>query len=151
MSNDQNEVNFELNLLPVISLLAVLISFLLLTAVWINIGTIDVDQALGNETISSEKNPPSVWAKFSKSGDLTFLLKDIDGVPSRFREVEVRADGRKADWATVESYVARLSERYPEIKTALILPGKRTTYEQMIKMMDQFKKSGLTEIGIAPL
>ncbi|NJN23297.1 MAG: hypothetical protein HC810_01375 [Acaryochloridaceae cyanobacterium RL_2_7] len=41
---ESKETNFELNLLPVISLLAVCISFLLLTAVWLPIGTLDIKQ-----------------------------------------------------------------------------------------------------------
>ncbi len=152
MNNDQEkELNFEVNLLPVISLLAVLISFLLLTAVWINIGTMDVDQALGNETQNGKENPPTIWAKFESRGEVRIMLKDIDGVPSRLREVNFLADRNEPQWERISSYVAQIKESYPQIETALILPGKLTSYEQMIKMMDGLKGTGLKNIGIAPL
>lgn len=42
--------NFDLNLLPIISLLAVLISFLLLTTTWVHISSLNVKQSIGDQS-----------------------------------------------------------------------------------------------------
>ena len=69
MKTQNKDVNFEINLLPVISLLAVCISFLLLTTVWIHIGTLDVKQALGEATEQekAEEHPKASLYKCPKS------------------------------------------------------------------------------------
>ena len=49
-SGGRKSLDFEINLTPFIDLFSVLICFLLLTAVWIQIGSMDVKQAVGGQT-----------------------------------------------------------------------------------------------------
>lgn len=148
--NDKN-INFEINLLPVISLLAVLISFLLITAVWVNVGTMDVNQALGNETENAKKNPPSLWAKMSTSGTVTFLMKDVESSPRRYRQVSIRSKKRRVNIPAVEKYTEKFFKKFPEIKTALVLPSAKTPYEDVVLVMDRLRRNGIRNVGIAPL
>lgn len=145
---DQEKKNFEINLLPVISLLAVLISFLLLTAVWVNIGSLDVLQGLGTETEDNQENPPSLWAKFEQDGSLTLLVKDAPEVQNQFREV--RFGGEKM-WENLEEALVSFKGQYPDFKTALVLPQAESNYAHVIKALDIFKRSGLDQLGVAPL
>ena len=145
---DQEKKNFEIDLLPVISLLAVLISFLLLSAVWVNIGSLDVLQGLGNETENNQENPPSLWAKFEQDGSLTLLVKDAPEVQDEFRQARF---GGERMWENLENALKAFKEKHPDFKTALVLPQAESNYANVIKTLDIFKRTGLDQLGVAPL
>lgn len=146
----KKELDFELNLLPVISLLAVCISFLLLTAVWIQIGTFNVKQALGDEQQESQKNPPSVWVSFDNSGDLTLSLKDIEDSQTP-KEIRISNIGSKVDFESLAEMALTLKQQVPSLNTALVLPTQTTKYQDMIGVMDQLRKVEIRDLGVAPL
>lgn len=56
MRKHKKHLDFEINLIPCIDLLSVCICFLLLTAVWLNIGSMNVKQAIGQTTAETEKS-----------------------------------------------------------------------------------------------
>lgn len=145
---DNENKNFEINLLPVISLLAVLISFLLLSAVWVNIGSLDLLQGLGTETEDQKENPPSLWAKFENDGTLTLLVKDLPEAQDDQREMRV---GGESMWVDLEETLTSFKAHFPDVKTALVLPQAESNYANVIKTMDILKRSGLEHLGIAPL
>ena len=61
--SSKKDLNFEINILPILDILSVLICFLLLTAVWVQVGTLDTRQAIGDNTSSAGKNPPAPHAR----------------------------------------------------------------------------------------
>ncbi|MEO0337549.1 MAG: biopolymer transporter ExbD [Pseudomonadota bacterium] len=139
MKTQNKDVNFEINLLPVISLLAVCISFLLLTTVWIHIGTLDVKQALG-ETTEKEKTeePPALWVTFDEAGDVVFQMKNVKD-KSLSKAVKF-AKPQNDEWKTVSSYTESLRDRLPDVKMALVFPDRTTPYNSLIKTLDVLKK-----------
>ena len=50
MRHNKKHLDFELNLIPCIDLLSVCICFLLLTAVWLQVGSLSVKQAIGGQS-----------------------------------------------------------------------------------------------------
>ena len=77
----KRKLNFELNLIPFIDVLSVCICFLLVTAVFINLGSFHVSQAVGSEkTKQDEKAKGSVTASFGSKGQIRFEVKDVPGV-----------------------------------------------------------------------
>lgn len=144
------ELNFEINLLPVISLLAVCISFLLLTAVWIQIGTLNVKQALGDEPQENQKNPPAVWITFETSGDLILTLKDIEDGSSP-KAIRISNINSKVDTESLKEMALSLKQQIPTLNTALILPSSSTRYQDMIGVMDQLRQVEIRDLGVAPL
>jgi len=147
--NSSKDQTFELNLVPFIDVLSTCICFLLMTAIWINVGVLNVTQAIGSEPPAG-KNPPSVIADIKTDGTIQLSLKDVT---SRKNPVsyDVRATNGRIDWDRVEAYVATLQANIPELKTALVMPSARTKYEDVIRIMDMFKKSKISDVGIAPL
>jgi len=142
------EINFEINLLPVISLLAVCISFLLLTTVWIHIGTLDVKQALGEASAEKQEKPPALWVTLDNSGDIIFQLKNVEAKLTK----QVRISKPNQDsWKGAEAYTQSIKKRLPEIKMALVFPDRRTSYDALIKTLDVLKKAEFSDLGIAPL
>lgn len=151
MARSKKDIDFELNLLPVISLLAVCISFLLLTTAWVHIGSMDVSQALGDDKSEEKENPPSVWITFEDSNQISLVLKDAKDSPKTLRSVTLVGTTEGPDWDGVENYAKTLKEQMPDVKTALILPGETTPYSDLIRAMDELKKQDMKNIGITPL
>ena len=52
----KRELNSNLNLTPFIDLLSTCVCFLLITAVWIDIGSLEIKQSHGTEAAASDKN-----------------------------------------------------------------------------------------------
>ena len=149
-NGSSQDSTFELNLVPFIDILSTFICFLLMTEVWINVGVLNVSQAIGSEPPAGGKNPPSVIAEMKNDGQIQLSLKDAPGNRKPI-SYDVTAAGGRIDWERVEAYVATLQANIPELKTALVMPSARTKYEDVIRIMDMFKKSQITDIGIAPL
>jgi biopolymer transport protein TolR len=82
---NKKDVNFELNLLPVFDVLSACTCFLLMTAVWIHLGSVDVSQALGGQSVAETKSPPSVWVYMNKGGQVVMTLKDAKNYTQRYR------------------------------------------------------------------
>ncbi|MCB0365759.1 MAG: biopolymer transporter ExbD [Bdellovibrionaceae bacterium] len=148
--SQSREANFEINLLPVISLLAVCISFLLVTAVWIHIGTMDVSQAVGPQTEDSKVNPPSLQIRMDGRGRMILTIKDAPNWRGNKQFAIGNAAG-DVDWAAFDQAVSAVQSQLPELKTVLIFPSAEFRYRDLIKMMDGMKKKGLPDIGISPL
>jgi biopolymer transport protein ExbD len=149
--DNNDKLNFELNLVPCIDLLSVLISFLLLTAVWVNIGAMNVKQAMGDASQEENKpNPPSVWVTFDSTGDVTLALKDVKGVSSP-KEVRISNIGARVDIESLAEMAVSLKQQNPELKTAMIMPSQNTKYQDMIGVMDQLRKAEISDLGVAPL
>lgn len=145
----KKEANFEINLLPIISLLAVCISFLLLTAVWIHVGSLNIAQAVGSS--SDNKVQASLMLKVNKAGDVEISVKDADNIPKMIKAMKIDSYKNKISWKSLENQVDRIQKYIPELKIALILPEANTSYESMIQLVDMFKQRQIINVGIAPL
>jgi biopolymer transport protein ExbD len=145
----KKDLNFEINILPILDILSVMICFLLLTAVWVQVGTMDVKQAIGDNSASGDKNPPSIWATLASDGSVQISLRDIKvKMPLEYKVSGVR---RAIDWATLTARIQTLKARLPELKTAVIRPEGTSDYGDVIKVMDQLKQNQITDIGLSPL
>ncbi len=142
--------DFEVDLLPVIAVLAICISFLLLNAVWVQLGFVQVKQAMGNAG-NPKDNPPSVWITIEKSGDIQVQIKDLAkrvGFPA---QMQLSARNGAADTQSLGGVSAQIKTKFPDIQMAMILPSGTTSYETVIAVMDEMKKAQFTNVGIAPL
>lgn len=143
----KKEVDFEVNLLPVISILAVCICFLLLTAVWVHVGTIDTSQAIGAESTSGANNPPSLVVQLDKDNSFEFQVKDVH---TRDRVFSVKSLKGKAYWERVNALLTAIKNQYPEIKTAIVMTRPQVSYGHTIRIVDALKKSKINDVGISP-
>ncbi len=140
----KNDLNFELNLLPVISLLAVLICFLLLTTAWIHIGSVDVAQAIGGQSTTETKPKPEVWVTIHKER-MSFTLKNVSKKNKKLQ----RRKPFPSKFA--RRYYAQLKKNITNLNTALITPTRGTSYGKIIETIDNLKAEKITEVGVNPL
>ncbi len=149
-TQNKKNLDFELNLLPIISILAVCISFLLLTTVWVQIGTLNVSQAFGTESAKNEKtNPPSLWIELQNDGGAVIKLNEGDTLKSRL--MVKGASGSRVNLGRVEQSIAQIKSARPELNVALILPAPDSSYDDLIALMSRVKKHDIRDIGVAPL
>ncbi len=147
----KKELDSELNLIAFISLLSVLICSLLLTAIWVQIGTMDVKQAVGGQAAESKDKQPTLWAKMKKQGDVVFQLEDAPRIKRKLRVFRVKGVDGKPDKEAVAQHLEKLKKVLPKLSVALVKPNAESLYEDIILLMDQFKKVGLPDLGVAPL
>ncbi|MDG0817508.1 ExbD/TolR family protein [Bdellovibrio svalbardensis] len=149
MSNKDKELNFEINILPILDILSVLICFLLLTAVWVQIGTLDTKQAIGDNSTAGAKNPPSLWVTLAADGSVELSVRDLP----KLQTVETRLpkSNNGVNWTGLEAKLADLKLKYPELKTGIVRPGAQSSYGDVIKIMDQLKQNQFEGVGLSPL
>ncbi|MBK9324143.1 MAG: biopolymer transporter ExbD [Bdellovibrionaceae bacterium] len=145
----KKDLNFELNILPVLDILSVLICFLLLTAIWMHVGTIDTKQAIGDNAISGEKNPPSLWVTLAKDGSIQLSLRDVPKANSLEESISKISTG--INWSVFSSKIQTLKEQMPELRTTVVRPEAQTSYGDVIRVMDQLKKYQFEGVGLSPL
>jgi biopolymer transport protein TolR len=151
MRKHKKHLDFEINLIPCIDLLSVCICFLLLTAVWVNIGSMNVKQAVGGQSQAETVKKPLLWVFMAENGQLTFNVQQSSLIPSALANLKLPGVDGHANVEELSRVLTQLTAKDPGLKTALIQPQAQSSYEDIIALMDEFKKRGLTDLGVAPL
>lgn len=149
MSQQDKELNFELNILPILDILSVLICFLLLTAVWIQIGTLDTRQAIGDNSTAGQKNPPSLWITVNTQGSVQLSMRDLPN--KKTYEENIQGNGRGVNWTALEQKLQNLRAKWPELKTGIVRPEAQASYGDVIRIMDKLKQFQFEGVGLSPL
>lgn len=150
MRKRHKHLEFEINLIPAIDLLSVCICFLLLTAVWLHVGALNVKQAVGGQPASETARKPTVWAQINAHGDVQLDVKDAR-VSAKLAKAKIAGKEGKPDLEAVRNIAGELKAAEPGLTTVLIQPQAATVYEDIIDLMDSFKKQGLIDLGVSPL
>lgn len=152
----RRSLDAELNLVPFIDLLSMCICFLLMTAVWIQVGELEVKQSHGTEAAASVSldmdlrflSASTAELKFSKNGKaqkkavfkaasfealLTQLDAGLDGAI-------VGAGGNKKEGAKLGA----------QIGSALLTPTKALSYGQLVGVMDLLRRHEIVNLGVVP-
>ena len=147
----KKHMDFEINLIPFIDLLSVCICFLLLTAVWLQVGSLNVKQAIGGQSKAETVKTPQLWVALGKNGDLTLNIKESAKIVGRMASVRVKGLNGRSNLADLGGVITKLKGLDPALKTVLIQPLLQSEYEEIVDLMDEFKKAGLNDLGVVPL
>lgn len=151
MQNKKQHLDFELNLIPFIDLLSTCICFLLITAVWMNIGSINVKQAVGGQSAAETEKKPLMWVFMETDGAVTLDVRDAAAVPAQMRKTKISGKDGQVNLDAIQQFAEGLRSKEPGLRTALIQPKSQTAYEDIITLMDSFKKAGMGDLGVVPL
>jgi biopolymer transport protein TolR len=147
---DKRELDFELNLIPAIDLLSTCICFLLLTAVWINLGSLKLEQGTGEVNATGGANPPSLWIEVERSGKLTLSTRDLPkGERGLQGSVLAPTDG-KVDRQKLAQALELIQKKMPSIATVIVRPQVKVAYGSVITVIDSLKAAKVKDVGIAP-
>lgn len=147
----KKQLNFELNLVPFIDVLSVCICFLLVTAVFINLGSIHVSQAVGSQADKNQKPSGSVVVSMGSGGDIRFEAKEVKGAAGDLSLVTIKGVSGKINYGRAEQWVRAFSSRFTDVKTVMMMPNPTSKYDDLIQLMAMFKKNSMDQIGVAPL
>ncbi|QDK45518.1 biopolymer transporter ExbD [Bdellovibrio sp. ZAP7] len=147
--NGNDKLNFEINILPILDILSVLICFLLLTAVWLQIGTLDTKQAIGDNSTAGAVNPPSLWVTMEADGSMQLSLRDVPKAKTLEERIARSTEG--VDLQRLEARLQAYKAQWPDLKTSVVRPGAQTNYGDVIRVMDKLKQNSFEGVGLSPL
>lgn len=145
-SQDKKDLNFELNLLPIFDILSVCICFLLMTVVWIEVASMKASQSVGAAQGPSETKE-SLTVHASDSGELEIEMKNVKD-KSNFKVSTIRGE---MNWSELERVLGQIHNSHPKLITGIIAPSEKFEYGNLIRVMDEFKKAGIRDMGISPM
>ncbi|MBY0383973.1 biopolymer transporter ExbD [bacterium] len=148
MSSFRKEIEFELNLIPFIDMLSACLSFLLLTAVWSYIGSIDTQQAIGAESTNGANNPPSIVVQIDKDNSFQFDLKDVKTKNRQFKITSVRGE---PNWDKIDSFLSSIRKNIPNLNTSVVISRPGVTYGLTMKTVDSLRRAEINNVGISPI
>lgn len=154
MGKNKQNLDVEVDLVSFISLLSVCICFLLLTAIWIQIGSINVKQAVGGQSAAETKKVPALWTKMQPDGRVVLQFQDFPPSITRKLGSSLTLKGNEKGEIDYENFEKKISELIllvPDLKTGLVMPQGESKYENVILLMDHMKKSGLVDLGVSPI
>ncbi|MCA9494088.1 MAG: biopolymer transporter ExbD [Myxococcales bacterium] len=130
-------MNASLNLVPFIDLLSTLITFLIATAVWVELSSMPVDQAL-----SDPNSPPPPPQDPPPPPPLTVHVR-ADGVWVGRKVEEGRnlaVVGESYDWEGVEKEIESDRRSFPDEEQVVLVTDDGVEYKHMIKALDLTRK-----------
>jgi biopolymer transport protein TolR len=140
-------VNIELNLVPFIDLMSVLITFLLISAVWVQINMIQMGTSFYAQKDPNEPPPippPNadivLKVDVKQAGYVLTFGKLIISLPN---------SGAEFDDARLTTELLKAKQQYPDKVDAVLAVADELPYERMIYSMDVILKAGFPKISLA--
>ncbi len=147
----KKELDFELNLTSLIDLLSTCTCFLLISAVWIQIGTVEIKQSHGTEAAAAAKDSFDLDLVFKSASDLHLQLKK-DGKP--VKGIDVKADTNEAMLIKLNEAIANQilnkdnKSKKMTIAVATVTPKSTVNYGQLVSTLDVLRKNQIVNIGV---
>lgn len=141
------KVNVDLNLVPFIDLMSVLITFLLLSAVWVQINMIQM-----GTSFYAQKDQDSPPPELPPHADVVLKIdvKQAGYVFTFGKQVlSFPSSGGQFDDANLLAQLQKAKQQYPEKVDAILAVADELPYERMIFTMDLLLKSGFPKISLA--
>src|SRR5262245_28239217 len=140
----KKSVDFQLNLVPFIDLLSVLISFLLMTSVWTQVSKIDVQNAPNQPSLEPQEVDPAPKL------DLTVLVSrdgyTVSVQGGVVKTIEKR--GEDYDKETLSHALGELRAAHPENEDIVVSVDDQVSYQDLIEVMDTALAEKLTKISV---
>lgn len=138
--SSKKSVDFELNLVPFIDLLSVLLAFLLATAVWVQVARIDVKP---KPTLAGETEPEKDAVKVA-------VEIGVHGYTVRFAETSQRIEkqGDAYDVAALARALASVRGQHPGERAVTVTSEDRIPYQALITVMDTCLAYGFDGITV---
>ncbi len=144
---NKKSLDVELNLLPIFDVLSVCICFLLMTVVWISVGSVNTSQALGGQSQAETKSPPSVWLTVDEKSNVTFSFKHTK---NKMGDQVVNSNNGQLNFDQLKNRINSLAQAN-QFEIALLMPARNTSYNSIINIMDSLKAANVKDVGLSPL
>ena len=139
------KVSLELNLVPFIDLMSVLVTFLLITAVWSQVSMIQIGSSLYGKKNDQQQ------AVIPPDADIVLKL-DID--PKGYvltvgkQTINLPLVNNDFDEVGLVAQLEKTKQLYPKKVDGAIAMSDELPYERLIKGMDGYLKAGFPQISV---
>ena len=138
------KVALDLNLVPFIDLMSVLITFLLITAVWSQVSMMQIGSSLyGKKSEQAPKMTPEVDVVLKLEIRPTSYLLTVGS-----QAINIPMLNGEFDDVGLEAQLERAKQLHPNKVDAAISMADNLPYERLIKAMDGFLKTGFPQISV---
>jgi biopolymer transport protein ExbD len=150
-SGRRKSLDAELNLVSFIDLLSMCICFLLMTAVWLEVGSLQVKQSHGTEGSASTTQSHEVDLTMDSPNSLQFVIKK-GGRPvqkQRLKAASVEELAVQLNQA-MASFVGSPAGKASPVAAAMITSTASVSYGDLIRVMDALRKNQIVNLGVVP-
>lgn len=141
----RKSLDAAINLVPFIDLLSCCISFLLITAVWVNLGQIEAKTPQNKQTDAPEQNPDTE-AKVT----LTLSTQGVVISRSTGEQTELPRISGQLDETGLHKQLALLREAIPKQHDMTLVAHDAVNYVDLVKTMDLARGAMFANIEVTP-
>ena len=145
--SNRKPLDATINLVPFIDLMAVTISFLIMTAVWTQIGRLQVSNSGGptdpNQQEEKEKTVPLTLLITDKQLQLTVGTTSDAPIPI------VRDAKGRLELAKFEARIKEVRAQLPDQSAITLQPEDAVKYEDLVRIIDDSIGLGLPNVSVA--
>ena len=138
--------NLELNLVPFIDLMSVLITFLLITAVWQQVSMIQIGTSIYGK--KSESKPPPVIPEEAQIPLKLEITANGYVLTVASQKFNFGMSNGEYDDKGLADQLERVKQQYPTKQDAAIAMQDDLPYERLIRGMDLFLKVGFGQLSV---
>lgn len=153
----RKSLDAEINLVPFIDLLSVCICFLLMTAVWLQIGSVQVKQshgtvagaAAGPYELDLKFNGPTAFQVSIKKGSKTVKSGTFKGDDLGHNLQEL--DAQLKQWLEALKKGVKPEEAKTLVSAAMVTPKAGVPYGTLVAAMDVLRDNEISNLGVVPV
>lgn len=160
-SGRKRSLDAEVNLVPFIDLLSMCICFLLMTAVWIQLGSVNVKQLVGTEAPKETKDTYELDVRYINPQQLEVNLKRAGAKSQSFKVEAPTNEARLAQLHDILKGFAGVLKLNPgsDLKTqyaqaitvARVTTKAGVSYGEIVNVMDTIRDVGIVNLGLVPV
>ena len=144
--NGRRSTNVDVNIVPFIDLMSVLIIFLLISAVWTQVSMIQMGSSIYGQKTSDDIAPPTPKMEIPLRVDIKdYGYRLVIGKETRSFP---KLDGEYDKEALLKE-LKKIKELYPEKVDSIITISDELIYNDLIEGMDVILSAGFFEVAIA--
>ena len=135
----------DLNLVPFIDFLSCLIAFLMITAVWTQISSLDVEQNISppDPNVEVPDPPPPPPLTVHVEADRHWIGRKVEEATT------IMKVGDTYDYAKLRELMVKDHETYPDQTMIVINTDAGVPYEEMMKVLDMSREIGYPQTALA--
>jgi biopolymer transport protein ExbD len=159
-SGRKKSLDAEVNLVPFIDLLSMCICFLLMTAVWMEVGSVNVKQMLGTDAPADSAKLSEVDVKYVSPQAIQLNLKHNGATKTFTVQAATNEERLKQLRETVRGFAGVLAfnpsqdlkaQFSQNFSSAHITTMAGVSYGEIVSVMDVFRDVGIMNLGLVPV
>ncbi len=146
----RRELNNELMLTPFIDLLSTLVCFLLISAVWTTVATMELKQSHGTAA-GAPREAAELDVALGAPGSATLVLKKQDKTLKKTELKEIDAKALVAEMGRALIAMKALpTMKNVTVESGLVSPHALASHGDLVAVLDGLRLQGLSNIGVKP-